>query len=674
MHWVKKDEFDEWDKAAEVHAADWIKVRVWPPVNPGAAYTPGTLVTFRAEIPERLQPFELTAYLRGTTEILEPASHANSHVFLSSRPSVFPLLGNTFLDISFTSPLPFTLRLPDAPLCACSGEDALPRSWEDENGVARVRYEVVLEGRGMIEEPLGWSGTIKTYEKRQRKDGGPDYQLCVPFKVTPRMEPPFAHSSFIAETVGQKSTLKPDLSVSTAGRIARLALLDQPLEDGYMLDSLKLIHRITTPSAPSSSSSPAHDTPTPPPSLAYTFRVSLGTHPQPVHAFVRPLQSEQPLSATFTVLRVTTLRAVETKPGLILRSPIQHEEALVEMRTTQRKVVTELRFISGAEGDNIRAEEVFLDFDGSIEVPRTPSNGDERGDTKGKGKEKMRDEGSDQRQEGLLPRVRSCNIEVRYDLVASFRFSDKSAAQEIRATDVRLDLPASLSDPVQRVNGIASITNGPDGGGSQVEVDAARFPALAALYGGTPSASSSSVPVTSASATTPRYTAGARGTAGAPLPPYEPTPGATPTIADSKDSLRAQPVVAQDSGAALPPPSYAARDESGAASGQPGAETTDRAAASERSGGRGSFASRFLRAARGSRSSAVSSEPNAAPGTMRSTATPAGPPPPVDEPAPVHEAPPTWEETVRDDMMDDWVAASVAFGGDDEEIADARAQ
>lgn len=54
-----------------MHGADWIKVRVWPPVNPGAAYTPGTLVTFRAEIPERLQPFELTAYLRGTTEILE---------------------------------------------------------------------------------------------------------------------------------------------------------------------------------------------------------------------------------------------------------------------------------------------------------------------------------------------------------------------------------------------------------------------------------------------------------------------------------------------------------------------------------------------------------------------------------------------------------------------------
>jgi hypothetical protein len=26
------------------------------------------------------------------------------------------------------------------------------------------------------------------------------------------------------------------------------------------------------------------------------------------------------------------------------------------------------------------------------------------------------------------------------------------------------------------------------------------------------------------------------------------------------------------------------------------------------------------------------------------------------------ESPPTWEETVRDDMMDDWVAASVAFG------------
>lgn len=177
--------------------------------------------------------------------------------------------------------------------------------------------------------------------------------------------------------------------------------------------ALQLIHRITTPSAPSSSSSPAHDTPTPPPSLAYTVRVSLGTHPQPVHALVRPLESEQPLSATLAVLRVTTLRAVDTKPGSVLRPPIQHEETLVEVRANERKVVTELRFISGAEDENIRAEEVFVEFEGSIEVPKTPSDRGEKGESKGKGKEKMRDEGSDQRQEGLLPRVRSCNIEVR---------------------------------------------------------------------------------------------------------------------------------------------------------------------------------------------------------------------------------------------------------------------
>ncbi|GAA6021703.1 hypothetical protein JCM10207_008549 [Rhodosporidiobolus poonsookiae] len=400
------------------------------------------------------------------------------------------------------------------------------------------------------------------------------------------------------------------------------------------LTTIELAHTITTPSiAPTF------------PSFRFSLSASLGIRRYPdvqeVHRAAMRLNS----TVNFALYRVTItigngdeVSSESEQIELRLRGTGEFSSS-VEVK--EMEVRLDQRIVSELDAPRERGEEVFIDVMGSLEA-RDPRNGD--------------------KPSGLFDRVRTCRIEVRYDLWATFTLgADGSAPVAICVTDVRLDLPAARASPLRLTD---SKTAGPS-----VAVDSERYPALAALYGGTRSVATSSS--SSAPAPPPEPTGTLDDGTAAP-PAYEPSSTSPPP-----DTLDRKSPGGPSSSASPPPPAAA---DSFPAPLPPSWEDTVVSDANERAFARvaaGEDPERVIRdeAERSLRKRAAAGG-GAAPTSAPPVPEAAPPPPPPASglamlpgmlPRPLTEgerdveAPPTWEDVARDDALDDWKLASFVY-------------
>ncbi|BGP42384.1 hypothetical protein JCM10449v2_006389 [Rhodotorula kratochvilovae] len=629
-----QDEDVNWSQAS-THDDDWMRLRVWPPLDGANPLLPGTVLYLEATVPESFQPLDFKAFLLGQSEVLQPASPATTHTFLSTPPSTFQLLGNTFLDMQFKNPVRSTLRLPPRVDAhgACEGGE-LPRSWEGEGG--RVRYEVVFEGRGLgaLMAERGLAEERKEKGKGKAREGdGPDFRLAIPFIVAP---PPMPSTHLFPPVLDavEAATFarKHDLSADASGRIARRGGIAAELVDGLTTDALQLRYEITTPSITSSSSSSSSSNARPSLNYSFTaFLVSPGTLTRP--ASLAAMRSH-PCWATLRIQRVFTGLALaddarphavtRTTTALVLAPAKSGETAGAHaVSNAQRAVRMQPRRV----GEGGVAEGVEIQFDGRLEVFDAEAS-----------------------REGVLPSVRSCNLEVRYDLVAKLHCVDSSTSYTLRTLNIPLHLPAALASPV-RVDPPLAAPPKPDGR----PVGCVRLLDQARAIDLTPSWDAAE-PEPSPQAGPSRLTA-----EDPALPPYELPLGVLVRQRLEKTSL---PDVA-DAPSALQQVSTPAPPEYNAAPSALGPPPPSSAAPAP------SRISRFLRRSRAPASPAVApSAPPVAP--VSPPSLPAPPPLPLlettvaNERSHAHEPPPSWEETVRDDMIDDWVVASAVLGAEAE--------
>ncbi|GAA6028892.1 hypothetical protein JCM8097_001490 [Rhodosporidiobolus ruineniae] len=532
--------------------------------------------------------------------------------------------------------------LPRFGTCTCStGTGArvpLPPTAEGEVEKRKweVRYAAQVRVVERVEEEEGgkkgkgkgrmWGGAAKAQRERTK-----ERFFLIPFTYSPgstpsssqllRVPPEYLPLDLRAEADAKTKRWSPSLAKKKQEAV-QLTLVEDGYEsaaaEDWTIQDLSLHARVLTPSTTS------------PAKIAYTVRLSFGTRVYPAASrFIYNLQAlvkastssvtaaeasfQAPFRTTLVLEERTTV--VATDPVRPLVQTVMQDVRQLPLRlgsgitAAQHEQVYDdrpsVKSCSRLADDNglsrgARAEEVFLEWKGVVEVP-----GQQR-----KGEVVFEWE--------LPERARGCRVEKRYDLVASislpslpsFAFSEHHLAATnpsaalsdiplvVRIPDIRVDLPAPPSSPTPAAGASSSSTAPARGGG--VEVDAERYPTLAALYGGTRAGSS-------------------RGGGGGSAREWR--DGAAPPAYGVEDALAAPPPSALDFKADPPraagtvepaPPSY------------PGPSSSS------------SFAS----------------------------FAPLSPPPPVE---PASEAPPSWDETVRDDMIDDWVAASAVFGLDEEE-------
>lgn len=261
--------------------------------------------------------------------------------------------------------------------------------------------------------------------------------------------------------------------------------------------------------------------------------------------------------------------------------------------------------------------------------------------------------------------------EDSYDLIADLTDPSAPSTTSIRAEDVRIDLPASLLTGLQRQSRPPVSTPASETFPTRM-LSIAREADLVApgqyewMLGLSSETLAIAIPAsTSARAgPSPRSQAAAESD-GAQLPAYEPSTlssSASPAAADHRDEKRRAGTAATDvtgESEPVPPPDYVASRESIA--GHAG-ETASSSSARNDPGGRFSrLLSSFGRA-----SAAQAETATARRALVVSAPMPPPPTSPAPNPEPEPEAPPpSWEDTVRDDAIEDWVAASLAIGTDD---------
>ena len=255
-----------------------------------------------------------------------------------------------------------------------------------------------------------------------------------------------------------------------------------------------------------------------------------------------------------------------------------------------------------------------------------------------------------------------------YDLIADLTDPSAPSTCSIRAEDVRIDLPASLLTGLQQqfrppVSTPASETF-PTRMLSIAREAGLVAPSQYEWMSGLSSETLAILVPASASARagpSPRSQAAAESD-GAQLPAYEPSPPSSSPATAPRDEKRRAGTAATDATGErelVPPPAYPASRESTA--GHAG-ETPSSSSASNTPGGR---FSRLL-SSFGSGSAAQAETTTARRPLVVSAPMPPPPTSPTPNPAPEQEAPPpSWEDTVRDDAIEDWVAASLAIGTDD---------
>ncbi|GAA5904889.1 hypothetical protein JCM6882_003234 [Rhodosporidiobolus microsporus] len=510
-----------------------------------------------------------------------------------------------------TPSLVWELRLPAFPTCTCHTTRNTPLPSTSSGSVEgkewRIKYYV----------------EVLLYEQGGGKGKGKGKGKALPTTETIYLIP------FTFE-------IKSEIFRWSAGRqIVDHVVTDLELESSNPEDlsvkSIELRHELLT--CPSPSDCPRIN-------LSYRLLVSFGVRHYPsLSRFLDYLSSATPTLSLFlehcTVLEeydpIRPLDPVKLAQTNVVFIRERHDDADEGGRTVENKegkVKCEMAMV-GKRGEKKleRAEEVLLEFEGSFEVLGLK-----------KLRKSARDPKANEKDLEKFAKVETCKVRTRYDLQAVVSITGRKPLV-ITSQDVRIDLP-----PAESSTSGPSFTALPQLSGLSVAVDAERYPALAALYGGTrlsPSLSGSGGAAAGGS--------GSGAVAGPSrqraeqgddqLPMYEP-PSASdpPPPRDEKRSAGPPPPSSAPSAATdAAPPSYPGPTPSATS-------TRDRLP----------LASMFS-----STSSVVVLPPPPPPPPQPS------PPPPPPPPAPAApEAPPTWEETVRDDMIDDWVAASAVLGED----------
>ncbi|GAA5894127.1 hypothetical protein JCM6882_007990 [Rhodosporidiobolus microsporus] len=563
----------------------------WSRPIEGVPLLPGTTVRFRVrfERPEMMARFEAKMVGRCTV------NGTTSCTILSHGPTVFtpPINDPTLLYWDVTIPrtmnacalTPNPLPLPSSSAGVAGGQVG-GKTWEGSPFYG------------------GKSWDVKYWVEFSLTDHNIELLYINPVsfhvaRATPLLETCSPRLASLPDPKDIRSADKIDYSWIGADVIAKRVLkwdLESSDATDLRIKQIELRHRITTPSdnvtTTTSATSPAS------PHLTYRLSVSFGTRRYPS---VQPFQQRLAVldsSVTLKVERVTTTTWMDgykggqgkeqVREGLLVRDPnasgleakgkgkggdgareVRNERS--EVRCEIRMVNGDLRAVNGKGGKDVRAEDVALVFEGNLDI--VPREGEK------------------------VQRVRTCLIEVRYDITATFSLTTFSPTsppilETITATDIRLDLPSDLASPSYN-------PSAPPPAPSGVAVDAERYPALAALYGGTrPQAGPSS-------------SGGARPEG---LPAYEAGDAAPPFPRDEKNPAGPSSPVPD---APAPPPEYTAPHQPpvsiSAASAPPPA---------------------FSAASPSSSSSQVVGS----------------------------DHPPTWEETVREDMAEEWVAASAVYG------------
>ncbi|BGO99929.1 hypothetical protein RTG_00697 [Rhodotorula toruloides ATCC 204091] len=613
----------------DVYSADWINLTVRPPVGRGRGHPPGTVFELEAWIPLSYQPMDVKASLQGVSEVYGPSEAAELHGLFSTTDSNAVVLGNTFFTESSDTAEPasrtcrFTLKLPNRLECSCpaSERSGMPSSWKSAD--CAVRYWVEITAEKLV-DTRRWKGKGKA----KIEPSGQVYRIRLPIIVSAPPLPAQPSQLDLSPKIRDELMPVSEWETTRSGRHTKLRFKETS-EQKERISSIEFMHRITSHDLPHDTTfthsryyEPYH------PSLCYKVAVSLGVHTYPgVQQFLAKLrhraehdESGQAAFATLSVERKVrvkrrTVHAHFDQPPLITTEPCRvssnRHDWSPKLRNVRYKVENDLRLVGPPGERGVRAEEVFVVFKGNLVLERDSSWQDAT---------------------AFGPRVKSCNIEVWHDLIVSFQLSPGSPPVSMRVPDVRFDLPASLAHPDDHRKSTEQFSSH-----SSVQVDPGRFPALAALYGGTRASSSAA--------------AGSSGSSrlrdDGQLPPYVPAEGATPTLVDAKAALESSA-----SSSAAAPPSYDAVASS------PGPSTS---------------APRRTSIVRGVGRFFVSGPSLASSTTAQIPAYGATPPSALDTVL-ARDAPPSWEETVREDLAEEWLPAATAYadGGVDRSRAQAR--
>ncbi|GAA5897262.1 uncharacterized protein JCM6883_006634 [Sporobolomyces salmoneus] len=556
--------------SSDYHEKPWISVFVNPalstvPLSPGAKIrvTFGTL--------DGVNLVELKARLVGYSQL----AYKERHEFLSVPVIVDPSLLDAPAPDStgLPDPVSITITLPSHQTCSCASSPGglltlipLPPSYESKGNRIEYVLEIsgTIDGNGRSRDRKG-KGKLKLFGNKLRHE-----KFEIPFQAStnslydpriPAVRPLAPEETYRTYPISQES-------ISGRKRIT-LVELQEPKDIGLATKvwNAKLILELAS-SLDSSTSPPRLR-----PSFKYTLLVSLGPH---FPSSIPLLSSSLQIASTYT--HFVLHRSTTLKPELSPREnykrviPLVHRQQTSETRRDPPDAGSMHRdqpgtidgiytLIKGEEGADGRRE-MFVKSEGEFEV-RLPA----------KGVEDANDE------ERLVP-IRTCQLEVRYDLTATFQFgSDYDSQIMLKSTNLPLHLE---HDKITSVD----IGDEPFGSSSKSSHNKSLgIDRLQALSPGPHSASVSCPPTSIAQSRTPND-----------LPAYE---GETSSAAHSTRHEKRRSTSNDNLSTEVEPPAY-----TGATS-------------------------------------------SSAPGGDR-----------------VNELgePPSWDETVREDMIDDWVAASVAFG------------
>ncbi|BGP34314.1 hypothetical protein JCM10296v2_006129 [Rhodotorula toruloides] len=561
---------------------------------------------------------DVKASLQGLSEVYRPSEATESHALFSTADSNAVVLGNTFFTESSDTAEPasrtcrFTLKLPNRLECSCPASERadMPSSWACAN--CAVKYWVEITADKLV-DTRRWKGKGKA----KIEPSGQVYRLRLPIVVTGPLLPAQPSQLDLSPQIRDELTPESEWETTRSGRHTKLRIKETS-EQKERISSIEFMHRITSRDLPYNTTFTHSQYYEPSqPSLCYKVAVSLGVHAYPgVQQFLKEIrhraehdESDQAAFVTLSVERKVrvkrrTVHAHFDQPPLIAtetcRVSSNGHDWSPELRNVRYKVENDMRLVGPPGERGVRAEEVFLVFKGDLVLERDSSWQDAT---------------------ALAPRVKSCNIEVWHDLIVSFQLSPDTPPIWMRVPDVRFDLPASLAQPDDHRQSTEQSSSH-----SSVQVDSGRFPALAALYGGTRASSS----------TATGFSGSQRPRDDGQLPPYVPPQGAAPALVGAK-----APLESSTSPLTAAPPSYDAVASS------PGPSTF---APRQTSIIRGMFGRRTFIADPASASSSAPQIPayGSAPASALDTVL-------------ARDAPPSWEETVREDLAEEWLPAATAY-------------
>ncbi|GAA5883850.1 hypothetical protein JCM3774_005797 [Rhodotorula dairenensis] len=640
---------------------DWIKIRITPDPHTAQGYRSGQLFAFEITVKEQLAPIRITTQLRGETLASIPSLRANGsgsdkkgkgkeqpdadaqhrHQLPLDSPTIEMTYlgpGAKTLDDPVRNPFRQTYLVPQCGLCSCGQVRTLPSSCDREP--IRVRYWFEITGHRLhtSETRLSWRGKsrLPDLDDKQRTQvlripiriaAGGYAPRCILYNDTypapglSQKEPPASVWQRSGECHSVRYFLeheRPSLSLGSSAGAA----------GGEESKSKALISSLAKDPPRSISASKSRSGFI---SKALGMELSMQAYSQPISP---------------------------PKFNLVSAAPfVQVEHIGRLLRLDKHYLSTELRLV-GPPGAKDSAQELFVKFAGDLVLTREDygANVDENSAP----------------QLVLPTRAQACNAEVRYDLVAELikpTTVPSLTVCSVRATDVRIDLPASLASRFERqsrfeslrpqntLDGLAfdtlSIAPPWQGGHNGSEVYDSRVALASGVYG----SSGIPAPTTAPSEGTSRARAGA-GTSdpfAVQLPPYE------PRVRDERSPDEKSPGRAT----ALPAaslnhpelPLYSAQDSPLSSTGL-SATSTSQSTDPSASGGR--LARMFSSFGRRSFSDS--------PAHRLVISSPVVPMPPSTTVArlPHQEAPPpSWEDAVRDDAIEDWVVASVALGTED---------